>query len=85
MAFRAFPFPGARFELAAVRVRLVAIRAVFEWKRPLEVSVEMALGAADLRVFSEQRIFCFRVVKLKSRQRFFPSSGRVTVLAALLE
>lgn len=67
MAFRAFTLFRPRFELAFVRIGLMAIRAVLERQRLFEISVDVALSATDRGVLSKQRIFGFGMVELEFR------------------
>jgi len=85
VAFRAFAFFRTRIELAFVRIGLVAVSAVCERQRLLEVAVQMAFGAADGQVLAQQRIFGFGVVKSEGGQQPFPAGSRMTILATLLE
>ena len=68
MALRAFTFFRPRFKLAFVRVGLMAIRAVLERQRLLEIAIDMALGATNRRVLSKQGILGFGMIKLKLGQ-----------------
>ena len=85
MALRAFALLRTRFELAFVRVGFVAIHAIRKRQRPLEIAVQVALGAADRRVLAEQGILRFRMVEFEARQQLLPATRRVAVFAALLE
>lgn len=67
MTFRAFALPGARLELAFVRIRFVAVHAVREGQRPFEITINVALRATDLCMPSEQRIFCLGMIERKCR------------------
>lgn len=83
VAFGAFGFFRACFELAFVRVRLVAVGAIGKRQQFLEVAIHMALGTTDRRMLAQKRIFGFRVVKGETLQQLLPSGGGVTVFAAL--
>src|SRR5713226_8816692 len=85
MAFGALALLGARFELAFVRVRFMTIIAISKRELPFEITIQMALSAADHDVLSEERVLCLGMVEFKARQQFFPSRGGVTFFAALLE
>ena len=83
MALRAFSFLRARFELAFVRIRLVTVRTVGERQRLFEITVQVAFRAADLGMFSEQRVLGLRMVECKARQQLFPARRGVAIFAAL--
>ena len=85
MAFRALALLGPRFELAFVRVRFMTIIAISKRELPFEITLQMALRAADHGVLSEERVLGLGMVEFKARQQFFPSLGGVTFFAALLE
>src|SRR5205807_3047723 len=85
MAFRALALLRTCFELALVRVWFVTIIAIIKRQGLFEVSLQMALSAADLSMFSEERVLGLRMVEFKSREQFLPSRGGVTFFAALLE
>jgi hypothetical protein len=76
---------GTGFELALVWIGLVAIHAIREGKRFLEIAIDVTGRAADRDVFANQGILRLRMIERKDRQEFFPSRGCVAVLAALLE
>lgn len=67
VALRALAFRGAIRELAVMRV-LVAIGAIREGQRLLELTSGVASRATDLYVRAEQRKLGFGVVKFKSRR-----------------
>lgn len=72
-------------ELAVVRVPM-AIHALLEGKRLLEISTGMALRAIDADVFSQQRKLRSGVIKVlvyALRRNFLPAAGGVAGLAAL--
>ena len=85
MAFRALALLGSRFELAFVRVRFMTIIAMSKRELPFEITLQMALSAADHGVLSEERVLGLGMVEFKARQQFFPSLGGVTFFATLLE
>jgi hypothetical protein len=85
VAFRALAFSWTGLKLALVRIRLVTVVAVRECELFLEVAVNVARHAGDLRVFARQGIFRFRMVKIKSRQHRFPTAGGVAGIAGFLE
>jgi hypothetical protein len=74
-------------ELSVMRVWFVAINALVECDRLLEVCLRVAFDALHLLVFSEQGVFGFRVIEVLAEAggHLFPSGGRVTRLASLLE
>ena len=72
-------------ELAAMRIRLVAVRAIGKGDRQIEVGALVAGNAAYLAVFAEQRILCLRVVEVRCESGFFPRRGSVAGFAGLLE
>ena len=51
-------------KLSIVRIGLVAVRALAENQRLLEVAVSVALFAADRRVLAFQRVLGFRVIEI---------------------
>jgi hypothetical protein len=59
MTRRALPAVRSLCELAAVRIRLVAIHALIEGDSFLEITPSVALDTLHLRMLSEQRIFRF--------------------------
>lgn len=61
----------------------MAVYAIGEWQRLLEVAIQMALSARNGGVLAEQGVFGFRMVEFEFRQQFFPSRGRVAILATL--
>jgi hypothetical protein len=85
MAFGAFALFRPGFELAFVRIGCVAIHAIREGKRFLEIAIDVTGGAADCNVFANQGILRLRVVEFKARKKFFPPRRCVAVLAALFE
>ena len=85
MAFGTLALFRPGFELAFVRIGLVAIHAILEGKRLLEITIDVARGAADRHVFAKQRILRLRVIERKDRQKFFPPRRCVAFLAALFE
>src|ERR1700674_4522124 len=85
MAFRALALLGSSFELPFVRVRFMTIIAMSKRKRPFEITLQMALSAADHGVLSEERVLGLGMVEFKARQQLFPSLGGVTFFATLLE
>lgn len=79
---------GAPGELPVVGIGLVAIHALLEGQRLLEISASVALRAIDGGVFSLQRIFRFGVIETLVNRRkgnLFPAGGIVAGLAALGE
>ncbi len=85
MAFGALALLRTCFELALVGVWFMTILAIIKRQGLLEVSLQMALRAAHLGVFSEQGVLGLGMVESKSGQQFFPSRGGVTFFAALFE
>lgn len=88
VARRAFAAIGALGELAVVRIRLVAIRALIEGNGLLEITLSVALHAFDLGMLSQQRILGFRVIETIvecGRGDLLPPGRRVARLAGLLE
>lgn len=83
VAARTFALVRACGKLAAVRVRLVAIRALGKRNRLFEISTRVAAQAVHLRVLSQQRKFRFRVVELLARRDSFPTAGRMAAFARL--
>lgn len=88
VARRAFAAIGALGELAVVRIRLVAIRALIEGNGLLEIALSVALHAFDLGMFSQQWILGFRMIETLvecGRGDLLPPGRRVARLAGLLE
>src|SRR5437588_321934 len=85
VAFRAFALFGPGRKLAFVWILLMAVDAIGEWQRFLEVAIQMALSARNGRVLAQQGVFGFRMVEFEFRQEFFPACGCVAILATLLE
>ena len=85
MAFRALPLLRTCFELTLVGVWFMTIIAIIKREGLFEVSLQMALSAAYLGVFSEQGVLGLGMVESKSRQQFLPSRSGVTFFAALFE
>jgi hypothetical protein len=69
MAPRALAGVGALQELAAVRIRTVAIAALLECDRLFEIAARVALLAAQQRVFSYQWVFRTCVIELACQHR----------------
>jgi len=67
VAFRAFTFFRTIGELAFVWVGLVAIDAICEGYRLLEVAIYVAGSAGHLRVFAELGELRFRMVESEAR------------------
>ena len=63
----------------------MTIIAIIKREGLFEVSLQMALSAAYLGVFSEQGVLGLGMVESKSRQQFLPSRSGVTFFAALFE
>src|SRR6267378_1587297 len=85
VAFRTLALLGTCFELALVGIRFMTIIAIIKRQGLFEIPFQMALGAANLGVFSEEGVFGLGMVESKSWEQFFPSRGGVTFFAALLE
>jgi hypothetical protein len=82
VARRALALVLAIGELTLMRV-LMAIDALCESDRLLEISVRVALDAVNIRVFAEQREFGLRMVKSVVFRHFFPARGCMTRFARL--
>ena len=67
VAFRALAPFGTCFELALVGVRFMTIIAITKRKDPFEITLQMALSAADHGVLSEKRVLGLGMVEFKSR------------------
>ncbi len=85
VALRAFPLGRASLELAFMGIWRVAIRALRERQGALEIASSVALGAPDLEVHPQQRIFCFRVIERDRHVDLFPATRRVAGFAGSLE
>ena len=70
-------------KLATVRIGLVTIRTFCECHHPLEISARVAEQAIHFRMFSEQRIFRFRMIELLAGGDSFPPAGGVTSFTRL--
>jgi hypothetical protein len=82
-AFSAIRTPG---KLAVVRIGLVAIHALLEYERLLEISIGMALGTIHAGVFALQRKLRLGVIKALIQRLsgdLFPSACVVAGLAGL--
>ena len=86
VTFRAFAFAGPRLELALMRIRRVAIRALVKFNRRLEIALRMALCAPNRLVHPFQRVFGLGVIKFR-RQIVddFPSARCVASVARAFE
>ncbi len=84
MALRALSFFLAACKLASVNV-LVAVSAIRERKRLLEIAVYVTSGATDLCMLAQQRVFRCRMIKGEAGEKFLPSRSRVAAFATLLE
>ncbi len=85
---RALSLIRALGKLAFVWIRLVAVDALGENQRLLEVAVRMALGAIHTRVLPLQRELRFRVIKMLvhcMQRNLLPAARVVTGLATLRE
>jgi hypothetical protein len=80
----AFTLVLAISELALMRV-LMAVAALRERDRLLEVSFGMAPNAVHIRMFADQREFRLRVVESFVLRYLFPARGRMAGLARLRE
>ena len=85
MAFGAFTLLFALLELALMWIWFVAIAAIGKRKRLFEITIQVTSHAGNLHVFSDQRIFRFRVIEIEAGQKVFPSRRGVATLARLLE
>lgn len=85
MASGALAAIGPFRELSLVRIGLVAVGALREHNRLLEISAAMTLNAADRSMFSEQRKLGFRVIEflVQTRRKLLPSTCVVAGLASL--
>lgn len=79
-----FALLDAPDELAIVNV-FVAVRAIVEWQRLLEVTIDMARRATNRGVLPEERILGLRMIEGKGGEQLFPSGGGVAGLATLRE
>lgn len=85
VAIRALAFLRTRGELPAVRVRLMAIRALRECQRLVEIPARMTLDATDLSVHAEQGILRLGMVECEALLQLLPARRRVAILAAFFE
>jgi hypothetical protein len=65
MTLRTFSLSGARLKLAFVRIRLMAVHAICERKRLLEIAVDVTRDAVYRSVFAEQRVLRLGVIERK--------------------
>jgi hypothetical protein len=80
----AFTIVLALGELALMRI-LMAVAALRESDRLLEISLRVALDAVDIRVFAEQRESGLRVIKSLVLRNLSPARGCMAGLARLRE
>jgi len=85
VALRALALLCALRKLPAVRIGLVALRALFERQWLFEVSSNVAGDTAHRRMLPEQWILGLRMIELKSRRQFLPARRRMAMLAGFLE
>ena len=86
MAGRALHTSGPFGELAAMRIGLVAIHALGEGDRLLEISACMASRTIHSRVFPLQRILGFRMIEVpihRNQRNSLPAFGVMARLTAL--
>lgn len=83
VARRAFSLVRPLGKLASVRIGCVAISAMRESDRLLEISSRVALQAVHLRMLAEQRIFRLRVVESLGLRNVLPSARGVARFAGL--
>lgn len=76
---RALASVGPLRELSSVRIGLVAIHALIEGDRLLEVALRMTLHAFHLRMLAQQRVLCLRVIEIRAQSRgdLLPARRRV--------
>jgi len=67
VAFRALALFGTCFELALVGVWFMTIIAIIKRQELFEITLQMALSAADRGVLSEKRVLGLGMVEFKSR------------------
>jgi len=75
-------------KLTVVRIGHVAIHALLEWERLLEVTAAMTLQAVDLGVFAQQRILGLGMIEALVHRRhgnLLPATGVMARFAALHE
>lgn len=85
VALRALPLARPRLELAFMRVRGMATRALGKGQLLFEIASRVAIAAPDFQMHSKEGIFCFRMVKLHGRIHFFPAGRCVAGFARSLE
>jgi hypothetical protein len=84
MALGAFTLAYAGLELALVGIGRMAIRALRERQRALEIACRVAFAAAYLDVLPQQRIFCFRMIERDRHVDLFPVACGVAGFAGTL-
>lgn len=85
VATLATPTVGALQELSAMRIGIVAIRAIGKGYGRLEVGIPMASHTRHFDVFAQQREFRLRVIECRGECGLLPRRGRVATLASLFE
>lgn len=85
VALGAFTFFRAGVELAFVGIRGMAVLASGERNLLFEVVLDVACGAGNLGVLSEERIFSFGMVEIEPWQHGFPAAGGMAGIARFFE
>jgi len=85
VALRALSLAGPRLELSFVRIGGMAIHALGESQRLLEITRGVAVAATNFQMHSHEGIFCFRMVELHRRIHFFPTGCRMAGFTGSLE
>ena len=85
MTFRTLALARPRLKLPFVGIGIMAVCALSEGQRLLEIASGVAIAATDFQVHPQKRVFCFRMVELHRRIHFFPAGRRMARFTSSLE